>query len=229
MPNYHPAKRVGQDENKISCHNGTYQKKVGPSKKVGQDVNKFSCIKGFYQKKVGTIKKMKKMFLEIGEIVGTHGVRGEMRVNPWCDTPEFFKKFKKFYFDAEGKKEVKATSVRPHGNIVLLKLDGIDTMEDALSLKGKVLYMNRKDVRLPEGDYFISDLFDCTVIDADDENIKYGILTDVSKTGANDVWHITKDGKEYLIPAIPDVVDSVDIDTGIIKIRPLRGIFDDED
>ena len=63
----------------------------------------------------------------------------------------------------------------------------------------------------------------------DDENKVYGILTDVSETGANDVWHIEKDGTEYLIPAIPDVVDSVDVKQGIIKIRPLKGIFEDED
>ena len=76
----------------------------------------------------------------------------------------------------------------------------------------------------------MQELFGCRVIDADDEGKVYGTLTDVSETGANDVWHIKSDeGKEYLIPAIPPVVIDVDVAEGIIKIRPLRGIFDDED
>ena len=166
-------------------------------------------------------------YLEIGEVVGTHGVRGELRGNPWSDTPEFLKKFKNFYFDEDCTEKIKATSVRPHGNVVLIKFDGIEDMDEALKLKGKILYVDRKDIKLNDG-YFIADLIDCTVYDADNNKV-YGILTDVSRTGANDVWHITKDGKEYLIPAIKDVVESVDVDTGIIKIRPLRGIFEDED
>lgn len=170
---------------------------------------------------------MRKNYLEIGEIVGTHGVRGELRVNPWSDSPEFLKKFKKFYFDEACIQKIEAVSVRPHGNVVLIKFQGIDDMDEALKLKGKILYIQRKDINLNDG-YFIADLIDCTVYDADNDKI-YGILTDVSRTGANDVWHITKDGKEYLIPAIKDVVSSVDVDTGVIKIRPLRGIFENED
>ena len=91
-----------------------------------------------------------------------------------------------------------------------------------------ILYMKRSDAKLPKGTWFIQELIDCKVVDADDENISYGILSDVSETGANDVWHITKDGKEYLIPAIPSVVISTDVVEGIIKIRPLKGIFDNE-
>lgn len=170
---------------------------------------------------------MRKNYLEIGEIVGTHGVRGELRINPWSDTPDFLKNFKNFYFDKECTEKMKAVSVRPHGNIVLIKFEDIDNMDEALKLKGKILYVDRKDIKLNDG-YFIADLIDCTVYDVDTDKI-YGILTDVSRTGANDVWHITNDDKEYLIPAIKDVVSSVDVDTGIIKIRPLRGIFEDED
>jgi 16S rRNA processing protein RimM len=88
--------------------------------------------------------------------------------------------------------------------------------------------MKRSDAKLPEGTWFIQELIDCTVIDADDENKVYGILSDVSETGANDVWHIKQGDKEYLIPAIPPVVISTDVVEGIIKIRPLKGIFDNE-
>lgn len=173
---------------------------------------------------------MIKSFLEIGEIVGTHGVRGEVRVNPWCDTPEFMTKFKTLYFDNNGSCAVQVKSARPHGNIVLLTINDVDTVEKAQKLRGKVLYMKRSDARLPKGKYFIAELIGCSVYDADDEAKCYGVLTDVSPTGANDVWHITDtDGKEYLIPAIPDVVISTEVESDRIIIRPLKGIFDDED
>lgn len=170
---------------------------------------------------------MFKQYLEVGQIVGTHGVRGEVRVNPWCDSPDFLKKFKTLYYDSNGEKSVKIKSSRVHGNVVLMQLEDISTVEQASALKNKILFMNRKDAKIPDNTYFIQDLMDCKVIDAD-SGVDYGILTDVSETGANDVWHITKDNKEYLIPAIPSVVIDTDVMTGIIKIRPLRGIFDDE-
>lgn len=170
---------------------------------------------------------MFKQYLEVGQIVGTHGVRGEVRVNPWCDSPDFLKKFKILYYDSNGEKSVKIKSSRVHGNVVLMQLEDISTVEQASALKNKILFMNRKDAKIPDNTYFIQDLMDCKVIDAD-SGVDYGILTDVSETGANDVWHITKDNKEYLIPAIPSVVIDTDVMTGIIKIRPLRGIFDDE-
>lgn len=170
---------------------------------------------------------MFKQYLEVGQIVGTHGVRGEVRVNPWCDSPDFLKKFKTLYYDSNGERSVKIKSSRVHGNVVLMQLEDISTVEQASALKNKILFMNRKDAKIPDNTYFIQDLIDCKVIDAD-SGVDYGILTDVSETGANDVWHITKGNKEYLIPAIPSVVIDTDVMTGIIKIRPLRGIFDDE-
>lgn len=170
---------------------------------------------------------MLKQFLEVGQIVSTHGVKGEVRVNPWCDSPEFLKKFKTLYFDKNGEKSVKVQS-RVHGNMVLMKIEGVDTVEEAAKLRNKVLFMNRKDAHLDKNSHFIQDLLDCRVLDADNAQ-EYGIITDVSQTGANDVWHITKDGREYLIPAIPDVVISTDVERGEILIRPLKGIFDDED
>ena len=173
---------------------------------------------------------MIKQFLEIGQIVSTHGIKGELRVQPWCDSPEFMKKFKTLYFDRDGKTAKKVLSCRPHGNIVILSLEDVDSVEKAQALRNRVLYMNRDDARLKNGQYFIQDLLDCTVVDADDGERVYGVISDVSQTGANDVWHITdKDGNEYLIPAIPPVVIDTDVESGIIQIRPLKGIFDDED
>lgn len=171
---------------------------------------------------------MIKEYLEIGKITSTHGIKGEMRVQPWCDSPEFMKSFKTLYLDKNGEKALKVSS-RPNGNMVIMKAQGIDTVEAAAAMRNKVLFMKRSDAKIPKGSYFIQELIDCTVIDADDESKTYGVISDVSATGANDVWHIkAEDGKEYLIPAIPSVVIETDVEKGVIKIRPLRGIFDNE-
>lgn len=172
---------------------------------------------------------MIKEYLELGQIVGTHGIRGELRVNPWCDSPEFAKKFKTLYFDKLGKLSVRVCSCRPHGNVILLSLEGIDTFEKAEAMKNRMLYLKRSDAKLPEGTWFIEELLGCSVFDADDPAVLYGELTDISSTGANDVWYITKDKKEYLIPAIKDVVIKTDVENNAVYIRPLKGIFDDAD
>ena len=173
---------------------------------------------------------MIKNYLELGQIVGTHGVKGELRVNPWCDSPAFAKGFKALYLDKNGNKSVRVASCRPHGNLILLTLEGIDSMEKAQALKNTVLYIKRSDARLPEGTWFIDELIGCEARDADDRDILYGILTDVSQTGANDVWHIgDKQGREYLIPAIKEVVIQADMENNTVYIRPLKGIFDDAD
>ncbi len=171
---------------------------------------------------------MIKKFLETGKIVGTHGVKGMVRVQPWCDSAEFLKQFKHFYTDEGGGNRLDVTTVQPHGNVVLMAIKGVDSIEKAEALRNKVIYINRKDVKLPKDRYFIDDLIGCTVTDAD-TNKDLGILSDVSSTGANDVWHIKSDDKEYLVPAIDEVIVSVDTENESVKIRPLKGIFDDED
>lgn len=171
---------------------------------------------------------MLKPFLEIGKIVGTHGVRGEMRVQPWCDDGAFFKQFSSLYFDKNGEKGRKVISARPHGNVVLVKLDGVETVEAAQVLRGKVLYMDRNEASIGDDEWFIQDLIGCDVLDVDSGK-SYGKLSDVSETGANDVWHVKGDnGKEYLLPAIPPVVIETNVSEGYVKIRPLKGIFDEE-
>ncbi len=171
---------------------------------------------------------MIKKFLETGKIVGTHGVKGMVRVQPWCDSGEFLKQFKSFYTDNKGENRLDVTSVQPHGNVVIMAIKGVDSIEKAEALRNKVIYINRKDAKLPKDRYFIDDLIGCTVTDADTEKV-LGTLSDVSATGANDVWHIKSGDKEYLVPAIDDVIVSVDTENEAIVIRPLKGIFDDED
>ena len=93
---------------------------------------------------------MIKEYLEIGEIVGTHGVHGELRLNPWCDSPDFVSRFKTLYYDSNGGCAAQIKSARPHGNIVLLRIAGIDSVEQAQKMRGKILYMKRSDAKLPE-------------------------------------------------------------------------------
>lgn len=171
---------------------------------------------------------MKKRYLEVGKIVGTHGVKGMARVQVWADSPDFLKQFKYLYTDQNGDNKLAVLKVQPHGNISLVAFKGVDTIEHAESFRNTVLYIDRKDVKLPEGRYFITDLIGITVYDAD-TNAVLGEITDVSQTGANDVWHITKDCKDYLVPAIDEVLVNVDVDAQTAIIRPLKGIFDDED
>ncbi len=171
---------------------------------------------------------MKKQFLECGKIVTTHGVLGEIKVQPWCDTPEELTQIATLYLDG-GKSPLEIERGRVHKNMALLKLKGVDSIEQAQPLRGKVLWAHRNDIPLGEEQYFIQDLIGLTVIDADDGHT-YGTLTDVTETGANDVYHITfPDGGVRLAPVIPQVVISTDTDAGILKIRPLKGLFDDED
>ena len=169
---------------------------------------------------------MRKEFLECGEIVTTHGIKGELKVYPWSDTPDFLKEFSVVYTD-EGKTSWKIASCRAQKNMTLLKLKGIDTIEQAVTLRGKTLYIRRSDAKLEEGDYFIQELIGLTVKDEQSGKV-YGKLTDVSQTGANDVYHITDDqGQEWLIPAIPQVVKGVDLDKEEMEISPLPGLFDE--
>lgn len=170
---------------------------------------------------------MIKQYLETGKIVGTHGVRGMVRVQPWCDSGDFLCSFRTLYTDAGGKNKLKVISAKPHGNVVIMALENVNSIEDAEKLRGSVIYIDRRDTRLPEGRYFISDLLGCGVTHADTGE-DLGVITDISSTGANDVWHITRDGREYLVPAIDDVIVTVNPAGESVVIRPLKGIFDHE-
>lgn len=171
---------------------------------------------------------MKKQFLEAGKISGTHGVRGMVRIQSWCDSNEVFCGFKKLYTDKNGENVLTVNSASSHGSVVIAKIKGVESIEQAEQLRNKIVYVSREQLNLEEGTYLIQDLISCDVYDVDTCEF-LGKITDVSKTGSNDVWHITNNGKEYLIPVIDDVVKSVDIDNKKIDIKPLKGIFDDED
>lgn len=167
-----------------------------------------------------------KRFLECGKIVTVHGLKGEVKVLPWCDSPEEMARWEVLYLD-KGETELAVERARVQKNMVILKLAGVDTVEDAVRLRGKVLYLDRTMEELEEGVYYIQDLLGMEVRDADTGAL-YGELADVTETGANDVYHIRfGDGKIRLIPAIPQVVISLDPEAGRMDIRPLEGLFDD--
>lgn len=169
---------------------------------------------------------MKKDFLEVGKIVGTHGIKGMVRIQAWADDGDFLLNFNRFYLD-KGKTEIKVNKISVHKQVVIALLSNTDSIEAAEKLRGKILYINRNDVDLEDGRYFVDELIGCKVFDADTKE-PLGVITDVSKTGANDVWHILKDNKEYLMPSIEDVVGEVDIENERVEIHPLKGVFDDE-
>ena len=165
-----------------------------------------------------------KKLLEAGKIVTVFGLKGEVKVQPWCDTPDFLCEFDTLYYKSGTPVNVERSRVQK--NMVIMKIEGTDSVEEAQKLRNRVLYIDREDVELDEGCYFIQDLIGLTVIESKDGKV-YGKLSDVSQTGANDVYHIkAEDGKEYLIPAIPEGIDNIGLEGGIMKITALDGLFD---
>ena len=167
---------------------------------------------------------MKKEFLEAGKIVTTHGIRGEVKIMPYTDTPELLAEFDRLFM-GRNKDEVTIVRSRVFKNMVIAKIEGVDTPEDAEKLRNKLLYMHRDDLELGEDTYFIQDLIGMEVRDADSAEL-YGVIDDVMQTGANDVYVVKSADKELLVPAIADVVISTDIDGNVMTIRPLDGLFD---
>ena len=168
---------------------------------------------------------MRKKYLECGKIVSTHGVRGEIKVKPWCDSPEFLCGFKMLYLDAGGEKSVRILSARVHKGMALILLEGVGSIDEAAALRGKVLYIDRSDAP-DDGKPFLQDLIGLIVRDTDTGEI-YGKLADIIETGANDVYIVrAESGRELLVPVIPQVIIKTDIDGGEITIRPLEGLFD---
>lgn len=164
-------------------------------------------------------------YLEIGKIVSVHGLKGEVKVQPWCDGPDYFCRFKRLY-SKDGSQQYVIERSREQGNMVLVKIKGVDTVEAAQSMRGKILFMDRKDAKLPKGSYFIADLIGLNI--EDESGKSYGVLNDVLKTGANDVYEIkSENGKMYYIPAIPSVILSTDIEGGKMIIYPMEGLFDE--
>ena len=151
-----------------------------------------------------------------------HGLKGEVRVDPWCDSPDFLCEFDVLYFD-KGDKEVIIENARPHKNIVIMKIEGVDDADEAAKLRGRILYMDREDVELGEGTYFVQDLIGMEVVDAENGEV-YGRITDVKNTGASDIYTVKSDSGEFMIPAVPEFIERTDIEGGRLYIHMIEGL-----
>lgn len=159
------------------------------------------------------------------EIVNTHGIRGEVKAIYHTDSPEFFDNIKNIRLEPSNV-SYKLTACRPHKGSVLLKLKGVDTIEEAEKLVGQKIYVSRKEARLPEGKYYIVDIIGLKVFSEDGEEI--GEVTDVFRTGSNDVFEVKRQGgKKAYIPHIDDIVKNIDLDSGI-TIHVMEGLLDED-
>ncbi len=160
---------------------------------------------------------MKKNLLETGEIVNTHGTQGEVKIRPWADVPEFLTEFDQFYMDG---KVVDVEYSRVHKEMVLAKLAGVNSVEDAMALRGKIIQIDREEVELEDGSVFIADIIGLPVYVGEE---KIGTLKDVLTLPANDVY-VVRGKKEYLIPAVSDFLEEVSVEKGIIRVRLIEGM-----
>lgn len=110
---------------------------------------------------------MLKTYIDTGKIVNTHGIRGDVKMEAWTDDPEMFCVVKTLYLDAQGREPLTVERARVQKGMVLLKLKGVDTMDDAAKFRGRVIYIHRDDIPMEEGQYLIQDLLGCRVVDAD--------------------------------------------------------------
>lgn len=163
---------------------------------------------------------MKDRFLEVGEIVNTHGVKGEVKIMPWADSPEFLCQFDTLYLDG---KPVRLRSVRTNKTLVLASLEGVDTVEAAMRLKGKVLSIDRTGVVLPEGRHFLADLMGLTVLDAATGE-ELGIIQDILTPPAHEVYVVGGKGKEYMIPAVDAFLAETNVEEGYVRVNLIEGM-----
>lgn len=171
---------------------------------------------------------MKKRYLEAARLTKTVGLKGEMRAQVLCDDCSLLTDFD-LYLGREHK-QVTVISAYPIANdMCKLKIEGVDTVEKAQPLVGSILYLDREDAELPEDTWFIADILGLPVYDADSGKL-YGEVKEIMQNGPTDVYLIrAKDGRELMFPAIPEVLINVDIDNGRLEIRPLKGLFEDEE
>ncbi len=164
---------------------------------------------------------MKSKFLEIGKIVNTHGVRGEVKIVPWADSPAFLAGFKTLYLDG-GEKPLRVDSARVHKSAVLVKFADVGSVERAMALKGKTVYIAREDAKLEPGAFFLADLIGLEVWDEAGNNV--GTLVEVLTPPANNVYVVEGADREYMIPAVPEFVKKVDLDKGEIIVALIEGM-----
>ena len=164
-------------------------------------------------------------YFRVGVIANTHGIRGEVKVFPTTEDPKRFKGMKEIILDPGNEKKVlEVASARFFKNMVILKFKGIDSINDIEKYKGRDLLVTRENaIPLEEGEYYIADILGATVMTEDGE--KFGVLKDVLTTGANDVYVVEHEGKEVLLPVIPDCVLSRNMDTKVVTVHIMEGLL----
>ena len=160
----------------------------------------------------------KKQYIEAGRIVNTHGVAGEVKIEVWLDSPQFLKSFKRCFID---RREVKLLSARVHKGFLIVKLEGVEDVNAAMALKGRTVFIDRADARLPKGAFFLQDIIGASVVDESGSEI--GKLADVMETPASNVY-VVKGETEHLIPAVPEFVLATDAENGVITVRLIEGM-----
>lgn len=165
--------------------------------------------------------------LRVGVISSIHGLKGEAKVYPTTDDPTRFQQLEYVYMDTGTElSKLNITGVKFFKNMVIVKFRGYDSVEEIEKLKGKELFVTRDQaVKLGPDENFIADLIGLLVVT--DEKERLGILTDVIKTGANDVYEVeTDEGRKILLPAIKECVLAVDLDAGTVTVHVMDGLLD---
>jgi len=162
---------------------------------------------------------MDNQLIQAGKIVNTHGVRGEVKIQPWADTPEFLAAFDSLYIDEA---RVKIISARVHKGCIIAALDGVSDIDSAIKLKNKTVSIRRDEVKLEEGRHFIADLIGLRSLNAQTGE-EFGIVSDVLTLPAHNVYVISGE-REVLIPAVPDFVEEISITGGYIKFHLIEGM-----
>ena len=164
-------------------------------------------------------------YIECGKIINTHGCHGGVKLESWCNTPEDFVRLSRvFVKENQNYRELKVVKASVMKQFVVAVLDTVNSMDEALALKGRTVYALREDFHLGDGEYFIADLSGLSVIDAKNGK-KYGTLKEVINRGASDIYVISTPNGEQMMPAVDEFVDHVDIREGIF-VTPIEGMLD---
>ena len=158
-------------------------------------------------------------FLETGEIVNTHGIRGEVKILPWANSPEFLREFEVLYIDGAPRKVL---SARVHKDCVIALLEGVVDIDAAIKLKRKIVSIARADVDLDEGEYFLADIVGLDAIDAATGE-SLGKVYEVLTLPKNNVY-VIRGAREILVPAVSEFVIEVNPEGGYIKLRLIEGM-----
>ncbi|MCI8304188.1 MAG: 16S rRNA processing protein RimM [Lawsonibacter sp.] len=161
-------------------------------------------------------------YLEVGKVTGVHGLMGEVRVQPWADSPEFLCQFKTLYVD-EAHFPITVERARVHKNMVIIKFEGPTDVPSALSLRNAVLYIDRADVHLPEGAFFLADIYGLEARNAETGEV-LGQIDDVLTLTANNVYVIKGGPRELMVPAVPQFIAETSIEGGYIRINMMEGL-----